>query len=184
MGIEVYSSLSFIRLYVRVGNTVRSSVYLDSLMSDFQKDSSSNSVLLQLNKGDDIYLDYYSHSYDHYSDKHYQTALSGFLYEPFHGFNIAWSVTYSSTTTFTGSIAAFPFNSVWLNNGGVWDNGSYAATILVSGIYWLKLAGMSPQLTSSQFDMILSVNSQSIINVMEKITNGGRNVRSHSIAFD
>ena len=108
-----------------MGNTVRSSIYLDSLMSNFEKDTSSDPVLLQLNEGDDVYLNYYSqHSYDYYSYEHYQTALSGFLYEPVHGFNIAWSVTYSSTSTFTGPIAAFPFNSVWLNNGGVGIQGA------------------------------------------------------------
>ena len=184
VAMKAYSSSSYVRVYLRVDSNVRSMVYLDNSMSSYEKDTSSNSVLLRLNEGDIVDLQYQSYNYyDHYSDEHYQTALTGFLYEPVHGYNVAWSVTTSISTTFTGPIAAFPFNYVWLNDGGVWNTVSYTATIPVSGIYWLKLSGTSPSTTSSQFNMILSVNSQSIINVMEKITNGGYNVRSHSIAF-
>ena len=184
VAIKAYSPSSYIRVYLRVNYDTRTMIYLDSSMSNFDKDISSNSVLLRLNEGDIVDLQYLSYtSYDDHSDEHYQTALTGFLYEPVHGYNIAWSVTYSSSTTFTGPIAAFPFNYVWINDGGVWDTSSYIATIPVSGIYWLKVSGMSPSKTSNQFNMILSVNSQSIINVMEKITNGGENARSHSIAF-
>ena len=186
VAMRTYSSSSYIRTFLRVGlyYTIRSMIYLGSSTSNYENDIASNSILLPLRQGDIVDLTHESESsYDHYSDEHYQTALLGFLYEPVHGYKIAWSATCAATTTFTGPIAAFPFNLEWLNDGGVWNTSSYTGIIPVSGIYWLKLSGASPFSTSSQFNMILLVNSQPIINVMEKITNGGNNVRSHSIAF-
>ena len=185
VGIEVYSSSSQVTVYLRVGGSYRSMLYVDDpLTFAYDKDISSNSALLSLNTGTMVDLYFASGTtYDHYSDSNYQTSLSRFLYAPVHGYNIAWSVAHSVTTTYSGPITAFPFNTVWVNNGGVWSSSTNTATITVSGIYWLKVSGTSPSSTSNQFNFIITLNGQPLINVMEKITNGGYNVRSHSVAY-
>ena len=88
---------------------------------------------------------------------------------------------------FYGPIAAFPFDTVLVNYGAVWNaTTTYTVTIPVHGVYWLKLSGASYTRLTDKLEMVLSANTQQesrpIINVMEKMTNGGCNVRSHSIA--
>ena len=185
VGMEAYSTVSIVRIYLRVDGSTRSMAYADNpLASSNDKDISSNSVLLKLSAGDLVDLQFAaSYNYDHYSDSHYQTSLSGFLYEPVHGYNVAWSVAQSNTNTYTGPVTAFPFNQVWVNDGGVWSTSTNTATISVSGIYWLKVSGTSPSSTTNQFNFIITLNGQPLINAMEKVTNGGYNVRSHSVAY-
>ena len=179
VGISDPNGYSNTYVHLRVDGSTKSAVYVTG-QNSYDSDISSNSLLLSLNEGSVVNLYYYSSSISaHYSDKYYQTALTGFLYEPVHGYNIAWTVTHCCSNTFYGPIQAFPFDYVMLNNGGAWNIDNYKVTIPISGIYWLKLSGKSFGL----LNMILSVNSQTIINVAEKITNAGGNVRSHSIAY-
>ena len=183
VGMQAFFLYSTIMVYLRVNSEIRSSVFIGyPLQYDYSiKDMSSNSVLLDLNEKDIVDLEYQAMFVDdHYSDEHYQTALTGFLYAPVHGNKIAWSVTQNNSIAYVGPITAFPFNVAWVNEGEAWDSGTNTATIPVSGIYWLKLSGTS---IDNQFNMILTVNGQPLINVMEKVGNSGTShVRSHSIA--
>ena len=182
---EDYNGIqSNVNAYLQVNSDTNTLLQLRSYYASNEKDMSSNSVLISLSEGDIVDVYYSSYSSDaHYSDEHYQTSLSGFLYEPVHGYNIAWNVaTYCYGCSYIGPITAFPFDYVMLNDGGVWNPGSFVGTIAVSGIYWLKLTAMRSYSSNSKLDMILTVNSQPIFNVMEKSTNAIGNVRSHSLA--
>ena len=187
IALNAYTSSSYVSAYLQIDGNIKSMVYLSYPQTINERDISSNSVLLRLNEGSVVDLHYQS-SYitDLYSDKHYQTTLSGFLYEPVEGFNVAWSVVAANSRIFYGPIAAFPFDTVLVDYGAVWNATTYTVTIPVHGIYWLKLSGASSRQLTDKLEIVLSVNTQQesrpIINVMEKMTNGGGNVRSHSIA--
>ncbi len=181
---DYYSSASYISMVLSVNGPFSSSVRVEGIDHN-NLDITSNSILYQLSKNDVVSLQLYAaDQYIHYSDEHYQTALTGFLYEPTHGNRIAWHVTHSPGITYNGPVTAVPFNFVLVNAGGAWSTSTYTVTIPVSGIYWLHLSGMSlPSSLTAQLNMILLVNGQSIISVVEKITNNSGNVRSHSIVY-
>ena len=129
-------------------------------------DTSSQSVLLPLVAGDVVKL--YTTMAPVYSDENYQLSLTGFLYEPVHGQNVAWTLTFPNNTNveiFGPSVVNF--TEVILNNGSVWDGQSAAVIIPTSGIYFLKLSGAACP-ANYKLNLILSVNGQLVMNVMEK----------------
>jgi hypothetical protein len=82
-----------------------------------------------------------------YSDSNYQTAFTGFLYEPLHGKRIAWTLMFpeSANVSFEGSetYTRVKFTEVRVNEGGAWDAANNSIIIPVSGLYYVYLSGYS-----------------------------------------
>ena len=145
-------------------------------------DSSSQSLLLRLNKGDFVSIHLTSGSV--YSDSSYQTSFSGFLYEPKHNRTIAWTLSFPIfTVTMIYGPAYINFTSVLLNEGLAWISEAAVLRIPVSGVFYLKLSGLSYPLQYS-FNLILSVNGTPLMNVIENVSTARTefaNLRSRSL---
>ena len=149
-------------------------------------DTSSQSLLLSLSAGDVARLWLYKTG-PIYSDFNYQTSFTGFLYEPRHGQNIAWtlSLPFAVNAYIYGPIN-INFTNVLVDLGNSWDSRSTSVVIAISGIYFLKLSGTYSAygLSTYQFNLILLLNGKALINVMEKIDSLRTqhcNIRSRSL---
>jgi hypothetical protein len=135
-------------------------------------DMSSQSLLLQLNAGDTLSL--YSRAADTsssgtsatYSDASYQTSLTGFLYEPMLGYNVAWSLGGPPGMTY-GPIN-IDFTTTFIDTSRAWNSSTVSLRVPVSGLYYLKIAGS----TYSQYmlNMVLVVNKNPLMSVMDKMS--------------
>ena len=144
-------------------------------------DVSSHSILLKLNVGDIVKL--YLSAGPVYSDNNYQTSFAGFLYDPFVNQEIAWTVTLPiNTATYLYGPMNVNFTEILLNEGIAWHSDTGRVRVPVSGLYYLKLSGMSWP-AEYKFNLILSVNNQILMNVMEKIDliRTHANLRSRSL---
>ena len=79
-------------------------------------DTSSQSILLPLNSGDIAKLFLASGSF--YSNINYPTAFKGFLYNPKHGQNIAWTLSFPGRNYICGPLVAH-FTPKVLDEGNV-----------------------------------------------------------------
>ena len=113
-----------------------------------------------------------------------QTSLSSFLYEPVHGKNIAWclSLPFNVKINIFGP-STINFTNILLDNGSNWKTSSSFLQSSTNGTYYIQFLGYSSPWTGYEFNLILSLNDQPLMNVMEKVgadlTNG--NVRSCSL---
>lgn len=133
-------------------------------------DTSSHSVLLQLETGDivKLYLSYTTTGL--HSSENYQISFIGFLYEPSHGNKVAWSLGFPSMpgnySNFFGP-ADVTFTHVFVNEGKAWNTTTSVLKIPLDGIYFLKISGV-PYPYTYKFNMIMLLNGQPLFNVMEK----------------
>ena len=137
-------------------------------------DTASQSVLLALNAGDLVTI--FLHNGSAYSDSSYQTSFSGFLYEPYHGQKVAWSLGFPYSLdnhTYAYGPADIIFTNILLNEGLAWNISTGILTIPLSGLYYLKLSGVSYPL-QYKFNLGLSVNGQLLMNVMDKTSSSLR----------
>ena len=145
-------------------------------------DTSSHSLLLLLNAGDiaEVYL---SSSGPIYSDENYQTSLTGFLYEPIHGHIVAWCLTVPfNVYTYIYGPTNINFTNILLDNGSNWKANLTLLQISTSGTYYLQLSGQSAPSKDYKFNLILLLNSQPLMNVLEKATvRTDGNLRSRSL---
>jgi hypothetical protein len=139
-------------------------------------DMSSHSLVLQLNAGDTLSLfsnpsgRSSSGASASYSDASYQTSLTGFLYEPVHGQNVAWSLgfTYGVELTVYGP-ATVNFTTVIVDTSSAWNSSTASLRVPVAGLYYLKLGGTTT--TGYRLNMVLSVNNNPLMSVMDKMFN-------------
>ena len=144
-------------------------------------DVSSQSILLKLNVGDVVKL--YLTNGPVYSDNNYQTSFAGFLYEQTISQEITWALTFPyNKDTFAYGPINVNFTEILLNEGSAWHSDIGRVRIPVSGLYYLKLSGLSFPV-EYKFNLILSVNNQILMNVMEKINfiKDSINLRSRSL---
>jgi hypothetical protein len=92
------------------------------------------------------------------------------LYEPIHGQNVAWSLgfTYGVSLTIYGP-ATVNFTTVFVDTSSAWNSSTASLRVPVAGLYYLKLGG-SPT-TGYKLNMVLSVNSNPLMSVMDKMSN-------------
>lgn len=181
---DYWNYLSHISMQLMVNGAMTNSLLLIAVEQEY-KDFASNSMLINLTENDVVQLYYEVNDVVmHFTDSHYQTALLGFRYEPVDGVKIAWHVTTQSDWVVEGLMDPLQFGYVIINEGGAWNPQTFTVTAPVSGVYWLKISGMSNMNDrSSQLDMILSVNGQRLISVVEKITQNSGNTRTHALAY-
>ena len=167
-------------LDLRVNENIKARTYICANIFN-GIDVSSQSVILKLNVGDVVQL--YLSTGPVYSDNNYQTSFAGFLYEPTVSQKIAWTLTfpYNSAIYLYGPVNV-NFTEVLLNEGSAWHSDIGRVRVPVSGLYYLKLSGLSWPV-EYKFNMILSVNNQILMNVMEKINfiRTSSNLRSRSL---
>ena len=144
-------------------------------------DTSSHSLLLPLNSGDIAKVFLTNHG-PVYSDNSYQTSLSGFLYEPVHGQNIAWSLSlpFNVQTTIYGP-TNINFTYILLDNGLNWKASWGLLQISITGTYYLQLSCYTNPYQDYKSNLIISLNGQPLMNVMEKVKDGNGNLRSRSL---
>ena len=145
-------------------------------------DVSSNSVLLKLSEGDIVKL-YLLNEGPVYSDSNYQTSFAGFLFELSADQTVAWTLTFPyGVQTYLYGPTNVNFTEILLNDGSPWHSDIGRVRVPVSGLYYLKLSGISWP-ADYKFNLILSVNDQILMNVMEKIDTIkiGCNMRSRSL---
>jgi hypothetical protein len=147
---------------------------------------SSQSLMLQLNAGDTLSLrstppdTSSSGTSASYSDTSYQTSLTGFLYEPVHGYNVAWSLGGPSGISYGPT--NINFTKVFVDTSGAWNNSAVNVRVPVSGLYYVKISGSTYR--EYKLNMVLTVNNSPLMNVMDKLSNTCtqyRNGRSRSI---
>jgi hypothetical protein len=146
-------------------------------------DTSSRTMLLFLNALDVIT---FVRSTDYgaiYSDLYYPASFTGFLYEPKHNQQIAWTLSFPGEVIYLYGPTVVNFTEVALNAGSAWNATSASIQIPVSGLYYLTLAGVSYPV-EYKFNMILTLNGQAFINVKEEVDDSVKdmytNVRSRS----
>jgi hypothetical protein len=153
-------------------------------------DTSSRTVLLFLNALDVITF-VRSISYGAvYSDLFYPTSFTGFLYEPKHNQQIAWTLSFPrGERIYLYGPTVVNFTEVALNAGSAWNVTSASIQIPVSGLYYLTLSGVSYPV-EYKFNMILTLNGQPFINVKEEVDNSVKNIwfnvrsRSHIVHLE
>jgi hypothetical protein len=134
---------------------------------------SSQSLLLQLNVGDTLSLLLSpsglssSGASASYSDASYQTSLTGFLYEPIHGHNVAWSLASPAGTLYGPS--NINFTTFFVDTSRAWNSSTGNIRVPVSGLYYLKISGMT--YWEYKLNMVLTVNNNPLMNVMDKMSN-------------
>ena len=137
-------------------------------------DTTSHTLLLFLKTGDSLQL-YLKHEGPVYSDNNYQLSFTGFLYEPTHGQNVAWTLSFLfGEWIFIYGPSIVNFTNILLDSGSVWNSQSAAVNIPTDGTYYLSISGGAYP-TENKFNLILSVNSQQLINVMEKVSTARNN---------
>ena len=178
----IYTHIAVVNLGPNFNERAAATVHADVIGVKLM---STNSVLLALNAGDTVGLKFSSwDSNSHYSDEHYQTALSGFLYEPISGVKVAWSVGHRGDNCLNGPISAVPFNEVWLNEGSAWNSSSSSVVISHDGVYWLNVYGAANCFEIHPLNMIVNLNGQPLFNVMQADrTDYMYDSRSHSIIY-
>jgi hypothetical protein len=151
-------------------------------------DTSSRTTLLSLNTLDVITFFRYGSAI--YSDMYYPTSFTGFLYEPKHNQQIAWTLSFPiGKRIYLYGPTVVNFTVVDLNAGSAWNVTSASIQVPISGLYYLTLAGVSYPV-EYKFNMILTLNGQPFINVKEEVDNSvkdsyfnGRS-RSHVVHFE
>ena len=166
-------------LELRVNENVKARTFIYNIFDGI--DVSSQSIILKLNVGDVVKI--YLLGGPVYSDNNYQTSFAGFLYEPKVSQEIAWTVTFPyNTEIYLYGPMNVNFTEILLNEGSAWHSDTGSVRIPISGLYFLKLSGLSWPV-EYKFNLILSVNNQILMNVMEKIDiiRTGGNLRSRSL---
>ena len=174
---SVENTIHRVLLFINEENTFRTFI----LNTFSGTDVSSNSVILKLNASDIVKL--YLTQGPIYSDINYQTSFLGFLYEPTAGQAIAWTLSFPyNLHSYLYGPTNVNFTEVLLNEGSAWDSIGGFVRVPTSGLYYLKLSGTSWPV-EYQFNLILSVNGNILMNVMEKINviRTSVNLRSRSI---
>jgi hypothetical protein len=151
-------------------------------------DTSSRTTLLFLNALDVITFIRFGSAI--YSDSYYPTSFIGFLYEPQHNQQIAWTLSFpSGELIYLYGPIVINFTEVALNEGSAWNATSASIQIPVSGLYYLALSGVSYPV-EYKFNMILTLNGQPFINVKEEVDNLVKNIwynvrsRSHIVHLE
>ena len=168
---------------LRINNVTKARTFISSGLFN-GIDTSSHSLLLPLSAGDiaEVFLSYGPI----YSDNNYQTSLSGFLYEPVHGQNIAWCLTHPfDVYTYIYGPSNVNFTNILLDNGLNWNAALGLLQIFTSGTYYLQLSGYSYPI-NYKLNLVLSLNGQPLMNVMEKAIGGRTNgdLRSRSLVIN
>ena len=121
-------------------------------------DISSHVLLLPLNADDLVKIFLFS-SGPVYSDDNYQTAFSGFLYEPVYGQSVTWCLSFPfDAAIYLYGPPSVNFTTILLNNGEAWNANLALLQISMSRTYYLQLSGYSYP-TTYKFNLILSINS-------------------------
>jgi hypothetical protein len=147
-------------------------------------DTSSRAMLLFLNALDVITFIRNTDFGDIYSDLYYPASFTGFLYEPKHNQQVAWTLSFPDSGNYLYGPTVVNFTEVALNEGSAWNATSASIQIPVSGLYYLTISGLSYPV-QYKFNMILTLNGQPFINVKEEVDNLVKdiwfNLRSRSL---
>ena len=117
--------------------------YCDNINHAEETVTTSRNLMILLTKDDVLYLTADSFKglsyFGGYSDATLQTSFSGFLYDPFHGCPVAWSVARTSSLKSTaGPLDPVDFDQVLVNVGRAW-NSLNKAECTTSGTYIVYL---------------------------------------------
>jgi hypothetical protein len=101
----------------------------------------SKTVILQLIQGDRLYSQttVTNTGYSLYGDIRHPTSLLGFLYSPYRSVPISWSVAREASGSITGPVEAYPFDTVYVNQGNGWQESNYRFVAPVGGVYYIQL---------------------------------------------
>lgn len=128
------NSNTAVYLYVNGQKRAVTTTNIKNILTTDNVDFVSGLHVASLNSGDQVNV-IAENTYS--DDQSLQTAFSGFLYNPVHGRQVAWSV--SRTTGETNvAWAQIDYQAINVNVGGAW-NGVNTVVIPVSGVYYVHI---------------------------------------------
>ena len=159
-------------MYLAVNTQTPLCTCLQEMNSRNNIETVRNALMVYLNQGDVMYGQVYDNvtSY-YYSDNTFPVFLQAFLYSPANYLPpVAWSVSRSSTSPFSGPIDYMMYDIINVNVGGVWNQTNNYASINVAGVYFLDLGsylgGCTSQYSTNCSELVqLLLNGSPIIEV-------------------
>ena len=129
---------NYLSLFVN-GNS-KSYAYCDNIEHADETVSANEHFMMSLNLGDTLMLKAESYKgsgyFGGYSDVTLQTSFSGFLYDPYHGCSIAWSVARTNTLKKADSpLNPIDFDAILVNEGNAWKSSTNKVECIKTGTY-------------------------------------------------
>ena len=123
-------------LLLSVNGNLKTYAYCDNNNHADESVSANHHLMMPLNQGDALTLEAkkYVGPFGGYSDVTLQTSFSGFLYNPYHGCSIAWSVTRTRELV-DSPLNPIDFDVILVNEGNAWKSSINKAECTKTGTY-------------------------------------------------
>ena len=125
-------------LLLSVNGNRKTYAYCDNNNHADESVSANHHLMMPFNQGDALTLEAkkYMGPFGGYSDVTLQTSFSGFLYDPYHGCSIAWSVARTNTLKKADSpLNPIDFDAILVNKGNAWKSSINKAECTKTGTY-------------------------------------------------